>query len=557
MKILGLHLPFTKRDASTIPDDRYFTSPFLLNLSGKTVVTPETALQFSAVFAAVRVIAGNLATLPLITYVHLKDGGKEKAITHPLYRVLKTKPNNLKTTSFEFREMMTGHMLLYGNAYAQIIRNRAGDVLELYPIHPTRIIPKLESKKVVYVVRSDAGEDEILPGYEVLHLRAYRDEGLVGLSPIAAAKKAIEAGLSLESFGTNFFEGGAFPSGVLEYDGTMSDQAKSNLRDSWKKLYGGENRGRNTAILEGGLKWRQMGIPQSDAQFLEQRRFQVEEISRIYGVPPHLLGDLSRSTNNNIEMQSQEFISYCLAPWMQRWEQAIVRDLLDGNDEEYFVKHQANALMRGDSTARAAFYTAGRQWGLFSINDIRMLEDMNPIGPEGDVYLSPMNMVPAGQEGIQPEEPQNEPKTEEIEPKEPEKEDEEDTEEVRIAFRGAVKEAWARVIRKEIGLVKSAARSKNSEEFIVWKDKFLEDHLEFTRNCIRSIGRAFFLVSNNAEPDMWIEKLVARYGKEIGERLEEWQNNPSMGYERNEMKVGDYWTDNLLNYTDGEYETPA
>ena len=164
MKILGLHLPFTKRDASTIPDDRYFTSPFLLNLSGKTVVTPETALQFSAVFAAVRVIAGNLATLPLITYVHLKDGGKEKAITHPLYRVLKTKPNNLKTTSFEFREMMTGHMLLYGNAYAQIIRNRAGDVLELYPIHPTRIIPKLESKKVVYVVRSDAGEDEILPG---------------------------------------------------------------------------------------------------------------------------------------------------------------------------------------------------------------------------------------------------------------------------------------------------------------------------------------------------------------------------------------------------------
>jgi HK97 family phage portal protein len=555
MKILGLQLPFTKRSTPSIPDDRYFsTGPYVFH-TDEVPVTPETAIQYTAVFAAVRVIAGNLATLPLMTYKRLENDGKEKATKHPLYKLLKNKPNNLKTTAFEFREMLTGHMLLYGNGYAQIIRNSLGDVLQLIPMHPTQVTPDKRGGEVVYRVRTDAGEERILAGEEVLHLRAYRDAGLAGLSPIAAARKAIEAGLSLESFGANFFKNGAFPSGVLEYDaGAMSAEAKNNLRESWQKLYGGENRGKKIAILEAGLKWKQMGIPQGDAQFLEQRRFGVEEISRVYGVPPHLLGDLSRSTNNNIEMQSQEFISYCLAPWMQRWEQAIVRDLLDGDDEEFFVKHQANALMRGDSTARSAFYSSGRQWGLFSINDIRKLEDMNPIGPEGDVYISPANMVPAGEEGKAAQndqkEPENDPKTPPLEPKT-------DPEKVKNAFRETLKETWQRVIRKEIGAVKSAAKRKNGPDFDGWMAEFLPDHLDFASNCLRSVGRSYFLLSLGSEPDGWAEKVVARYSDEVRAKIEAWKTDPSLGYERSEEVVGDYWTDHLLNYTGGDYDTAA
>jgi HK97 family phage portal protein len=563
MKILGLQVPFTKRSAASIPDDRYFANgPFVFH-TDEVPVTPETAIQYTAVFAAVRVIAGNLATLPLITYKRLESDGKEKATKHPLYKLLKSKPNNQKTTSFEFREMITGHMLLYGNGYAQIIRNRAGDVVELFPMHPSQVTPEKRDGTVVYKVRTDDGQDRFLSAEQVLHIRAYRDSGLAGLSPIAAAKKAIEAGLSLESFGANFFKGGAFPSGVLEMEGqaTLSADAKKNLRESWQKLYGGENRGKKVAVLEAGVKWKPMGIPQSDAQFLEQRRFGVEEISRVYGVPPHLLGDLSRSTNNNIEMQSQEFVSYCLAPWMERWEQAIVRDLLDGDDEEYFVKHQANALMRGDSAARGSFYSTGRQWGWFSINDIRKLEDMNPIGPEGDIYLSPMNMVPAGDEGKVldrpagapaegPQEPKKEPENEENDP-------ENDTERVKKAFRGTLKETWQRVIRKEIGAVKSAAKRKNGADFDGWMAEFLPDHVNFASSCLRAVGQSYFLLANGSEPDGWMEKILRNYSEEVREKIDAWKTDPSLGYERSEDAVGDYWAERLLNYTDGGYDTAA
>lgn len=565
MKLFGIQIPFTGRKSTApIPDDRYFAE-LLASEGASGHVTPQTAVNYTPVFAAIRVIAGNLAGLPLVTFEKRSDGGRDRAPKHPLYKLLKNKPNNRKTTAFEFREMLTAHMLLYGNAYAQIIRNPFGDPLELYPMHPTQVVPRLVEGQLVYKIRQDNGGSVDLPEYEVLHLRAFRDCGLEGLSPIAAARKAVEAGLSLEDFAKNFFQGGAFPTGVLEYEGgEMPPEARDNLRESWQKLHGGENRGKKVAVLEAGVKWKPMGIPQSDAQFLEQRRFGVEEISRIYGVPPHLLGDLSRSTNNNIEMQSQEFLTYCLRPWMERWEQVIVRDLLDGDDDRYFVKHVANALLRGDSIARGQFYAQGRQWGWFSINDIRELEDMNPIGEDGDIYLSPMNMVPAGDEGKVLEKPVQSQTTQ---PKDMQDEQESeddgqqedaaaefavDPEKLKAAFRGALVETWQRVVRKEINAVRAAARRKG-EAFDPWFADFSREHELFARDCIKELARGYFLLREGRYSHAG-DHLAREYRKSVHARVEAWKAEPVKGYDHREDELAAYWADRLLGYSGGEYE---
>jgi HK97 family phage portal protein len=949
MKLPSFRIPFIskKRSAAIIPDDKFFAFPWGYISDGEMPITPDTALCFTPVFAAVRVIAGNLAGLPLITYKRQKDGGKDKAVRHPLYKILKTTPNKRKTTSFEFREMLTGHMLLWGNGYAQILRNMEGDPLELIPMHPSRVTPKMKNGEIVYEVKADNGETVILPGDEVLHVRGFRDGGLEGISVIAAARKAIEAGLALESFGTNFFSSGAFPTGVLEYEGAMPDEARENLRTSWEKLHGGKNRGKKVAVLEANVKWKPMGIPQADAQFLEQRRFSVEEIARIYGVPPHLLGDLTRSTfclpadqevftengpvsiasvkagdlvwsldpkggwkksrvlrsacsgedkvltfhargrtvrcnarhrllvrrevhlqyeggqgkyltiegkkyrrgweleyvpageietgdylvgaeclpdediascptrevvteqfmevlgmllgdgfffkskkgpggfgishaenasympyyvraveaefrqycgpygqryaetapithslrdkntttfwsglayreleelgmigtshtkrvpawvfklnrklklaflrgyldadgtvspsgrvrfcsvnksmmsqirhlaisvglgvanifesevdsafngkaythilhilqlsgpadaillgthtpeytrrvvralkkrhwrenpmdpceqrqsdigdglsihliqeieesetpelvydleveethsfiangvvvhNSNIETQSQEFLTYCLRPWMERWEQAIVRDLLDGDDERYFVKHVANALLRGDSAARSQFYSQGIQWGYLSKNDVRGLEDMNPIGPEGDIYLSPMNMVPAGEEGKDPQEPaqkpaQNAPKTEE----KPEKDEKS---RVNDAFRGAFLETWQRVVRKEINAVKAAARKKG-DDFDPWFDEFVTDHRAYSAECLREMARAYCSL-RGLDVDLVLPVMLDEYRMSIRDRVDAWKAEPASGYNHREDELAIYWAERLLGYS--------
>lgn len=555
MKIFGIRVPFTKKERSStapIPDDKYFAQ--LIGPAGDGAnVTPQTSVNYTPVFAAIRVIAGNLAALPLVTFEKRADGGRDRATKHPLYKILKTKPNRRKTTSLEFREMLTLHALLYGNGYAQIIRNLDGEPLELYPMHPTQVKPEILDGELVYRIRLDNGGETILPEYEVLHLRAFRDCGLEGLSPIAAARKAIEAGLSLEDFGKNYFQSGAFPTGVLEYEGTMSPEAQKNLRESWQREYGGANRGKRTAVLEVGVKWKQMGIPQSDAQFLEQRRFGVEEISRIYGVPPHMLGDLSRSTNNNIEQQSQELLTYCLRQWAERWEQVIVRDLLDGEDEPYFVKHVVNALLRGDSAARGQFYAQGRQWGWFSINDIRELEDMNPIGPDGDVYLSPLNMVPAGTEGQQQKGDQGagfgEPGEEEAEGRPAEAFAEET---LKAAFRGAFRETWQRVVRKEINAVKTAARRKGGD-FDEWFDEFIADHRGYAVECLKEMARAYHTL-RGLDTDMLLPGLVDNYRASVRDRVDAWKAEPSAGYDHREDELASYWAERILGYSGEEYE---
>ncbi len=365
--------------------------------SGKTV-NEKTAMQTTAVYACVRVLAEAIASLPLHTYRYT-DGGKEKATDHNLYHILHSEPNP-EMTSFVFRETLMGHLLLWGNAYAQIIRDGRGKVMALYPLMPDKItIERTEKGELYYLYQKD-GEFYPLRNDEVLHIPGLGFDGLIGYSPIAMAKNAIGMAIATEEYGAKFFANGANPGGVLEHPGVVKDPSK--IRESWNAVYQGSGNAHRVAVLEEGMKYQTIGIPPEQAQFLETRKFQINEIARIFRVPPHMVGDLEKSSFSNIEQQSLEFIMYTLDPWVSRWEQAIKRALLSPDEKkEYFVKFNVNGLLRGDYQSRMQGYAVGRQNGWLSADDIRELEDMNKLteGMGGDKYLVNGNMIDIAQAG--------------------------------------------------------------------------------------------------------------------------------------------------------------
>jgi len=308
------------------PQNLYSGSPFMFgNTSAGKVINERTALSVTTVYACVRVLAEALAGLPLHVYHYNSDGGKERVPTHPLYRLLHDAPNN-EMTSFVFRETLMGHLLIYGNGFAQIIRDGRGQVSALYPLLPSNmdVTRDRDSGEIVYTYRSDKGEVK-LTRWEVLHIPALGFDGLLGYSPIAMVKNAIGLSMATEDFGSTFFANGASPSGVLSHPGILKDHDK--LRESWKALFSGNN-AHNVAVLEEGLKYQQISISPNDAQFLETRRFQLEEIARIYRVPLHLIGDLEHATFSNVEHMSLDFCKFTIAPWLRKLEQAFQKSLL-------------------------------------------------------------------------------------------------------------------------------------------------------------------------------------------------------------------------------------
>ena len=289
--------------------------------SSGNVVTERTAMQTTAVYACVRVLSEAVAGLPLNLYT--PDGGKEKAINHPLYNLLHDAPNP-EMTSFIFRETLMSHLLLWGNAYAQIIRNGTGQPIALYPLLPSKMdVSRAANGQLIYTYSKDSDEfgadnrcqQIFLSQDEVLHVPGLGFDGLIGYSPIAMAKNAIGMSLAAEQYGALFFANGATPGGILEHPGIVKDPVK--LRESWHAQFSGTNR-HNVAVLEEGMTFQQLSIPPDQAQFLETRKFQIDEIARIFRVPPHMVGDLEKSTFSNIEQQSLEFVKYTLNPWCVR-----------------------------------------------------------------------------------------------------------------------------------------------------------------------------------------------------------------------------------------------
>lgn len=363
--------------------------------SGKPV-NERTAMQTTAVYACVRILAEAVASLPLHVYEYQDDGGKKLVHDHPLYYLLHDEPNP-EMTSFVFRETLMSHLLIWGNAYAQIIRDGAGRVLGLYPLLPDKMEVQRDDKGNIYYVYSrNSDENPTFKEYgniklkaeDVLHIPGLGFDGLIGYSPIAMAKNAVGMTLACEEYGASFFANGANPGGVLEHPGVLKDPSK--VRESWNSVYRGVSNAHKIAVLEEGMKYQQIGIPPEEAQFLETRKFQINEIARLYRIPPHMIGDLDKSSFSNIEQQSLEFVKYTLDPWVIRWEQSLQKSLLlPGEKGKYFIKLNVDGLLRGDYQSRMNGYAVGRQNGWFSANDIREMENMNPIPDEegGNLYL--------------------------------------------------------------------------------------------------------------------------------------------------------------------------
>ena len=384
--------------------DRTSGSAYTFFMGGSTAgknVNERSAMQMTAVYACVRILSEAIAGLPLHMYRYKDEGGKEKATGHTLYHLLHDEPNP-EMTSFVFRETLMTHLLLWGNAYAQIIRNGKGEVIALYPLMPNRMEVNRDANGMLYYVYQKSSDDAptmegssvILSPSEVLHVPGLGFDGLVGYSPIAMAKNAIGLSMAAEEYGAKFYANGAAPSGVLEHPGVLKDPAK--VRDSWNAAFGGSSNSHKVAVLEEGLKYTPISISPNEAQFLETRKFQIDEIARIFRVPPHMVGDLEKSSFSNIEQQSLEFVKYTLDPWVVRWEQSLSRALLSETEKKsYFFKFNLEGLLRGDYQSRMQGYSIGIQNGFMCPNDVRELENLDLIPDElgGNKYMVNGNMV--------------------------------------------------------------------------------------------------------------------------------------------------------------------
>lgn len=399
-----------RRKARDKPENRTAGSNYTFFMGGSSSgknVTERSAMQMTAVYSCVRILAEAVAGLPLHFYRYKDDGSKEKATDHTLYKLLHDEPNP-EMSSFVFRETLMTHLLLWGNAYAQIIRNGKGEIIALYPLMPNKMqVDRDENGEIYYIYQRSNDEAKTIEGStvylrktDVLHIPGLGFDGLVGYSPIAMAKNAIGLAIATEEYGAKFFANGAAPSGVLEHPGTIKDP--SRVREAWQSQFGGSGNSGKVAVLEEGMKYTPISISPEQAQFLETRKFQINEIARIFRVPPHMVGDLEKSSFSNIEQQSLEFVKYTLDPWVIRWEQSLSRSLLS-NDEKnsYFFKFNVEGLLRGDYQSRMNGYAIARQNGWMSANDIRELENLDKISPEdgGDLYLINGAMLPLKEAG--------------------------------------------------------------------------------------------------------------------------------------------------------------
>lgn len=354
-------------------------------------VNEHTALTFVAVYAAAKILGETLGMLPASVYEGDEDEkDRRRAKEHPVHRLLRRSPNGEMTAAYFFETLM-GHIALWGNAYARIEHNNAGEPIALWPLKPDRTRPERFGGNLVY----NAEKGGRFAPEEILHVAGLGFDGIGGYSPIAYAREAVATGKAAELFGSTFFGNGAQIRGLLKHPGKLAPEKVQQLREDMHAMHGGVGNAWKTMILHGGMEWQPLTMPLEDAQFLETRKFQVTEIARLYRIPPHMLGDHERATHSNIEQASLEFLVYTISPWLNKFEQEIDRKLLGGGGNGYYAKFNEKALLRADLTQRQSYYAAARQWGWMSANDVLRAEGDQTIGKQGDVYLSPANEINA------------------------------------------------------------------------------------------------------------------------------------------------------------------
>lgn len=377
------------------PFGNFWFAPVTSN-RGLSRVTSDSAMQLTAVYACVRNLSEDFAKLPFRLYRPKAGGGKENVTDHWLYHLFARKPNRFQTP-FEFREMLTGHLELRGNAFCDISANSAGEITELTPIHPDKVrVEMLANGSYRYRVKQPDGVDVIYRRDQLWHLRGLSSDGIVGINPIEAQAAALGVGISAQDYAARYFANDAKPSGGwIEFPGKFADKtAKQIFKDGWQEQQGGGNRGK-TAVLEMGMKYHEIGINNRDSQFLESRQASRSEIASIFRMPPHKIGDLTRATFSNIEQQSIEYGTDTLSPRCERWEASIELNLL-GADTDLQVEFDLRSLMRGDAASRSAYFNGGINGGWLTRNEVRAEEGYNPL--DGlDEPLQPLNMVGAGE----------------------------------------------------------------------------------------------------------------------------------------------------------------
>ncbi|MFJ8863622.1 phage portal protein [Streptomyces sp. NPDC102451] len=365
-------------------------------------VDQDTALTYSPFFAGVRVLSEDLGALPTFLYERLQPRGKQRASNHPLYPLLHDQPNSMMSAAW-LKETLTAHAITWGDGLGYVVSNkRTGVVEEIWPLRPDRVTIGVKRTGPGQFERRYRYDDDVngihtvLLPHEVLHIPGLGYDGVRGYSVVELAANAIGLGLATEHHGAKVFSNGAAPGGALSHPGNLSPEARHRMADDWENIHKGIDRAHRVAILEEGVTWQQVGVPNDAAQFLETRKLQVTEMARWLRLPPHKIMDLDRATFSNIEQQQLDYVSSALNIWLVRWEQAILTQLLLPEERErYYAEFLVDSLLRGDTLTRYQAYAVGRQWGWLSANDIRERENLNPVDG-GDAYLVPLNMVPAG-----------------------------------------------------------------------------------------------------------------------------------------------------------------
>jgi len=362
-------------------------------VSGETI-GPDKALTLSSYFAAIRAISEDIGKLPLIVYKHLKPRGKARATGHPLYRLLHDEPNR-EMSSMSFRETLTMHAIGWGNGYAEIVRDDKGNPVALWPIDPNRVrIERGDGSRIVYLVSAVNGNEIKLESKDVFHLHGLGFDGLSGYSVAHLARESIGASLAAEKSGAALFGNNSQPAGVLEIPGIVTAESRQALQDSWEARFKGAANAHKTAVLEQGLQFKALGVPNKDAQWIEMREFSVSELARWLRIPPHKIAHMRDATFSNIESQAREYVIDTLQPWLVRWEQEITRKLISDR-KTVFAEHLVDGLLRGDTTIRFNAYQTAIASGWMSPNEARALENLNPV--DGlDEYLGASNKGAAG-----------------------------------------------------------------------------------------------------------------------------------------------------------------
>jgi len=350
-----------------------------------------SALRYAAFFACLKVLAEDVGKLPIKLYKERPDRGRDVAKGHKVHRLISRRPNAFMTAS-EFWEMCVVHVVLRGNFYAFKVMV-GGEVVELLPLSPGAVVPKLRDDwSLWYDVKFANGTRDVLPASQIFHVRGLSLDGFRGLSALEYARETLGLGIAAERHGAKLFVNGANPGGALETEQTLTDEVFDRVKTSWNEKHTGLENSHKVAILEGGLKWTSVTMTNTDAQWLENRKHTDNQICGLLRVPPHKIAILDRSTNNNIEHQSLDYVNDGLMPHLNRIENRIRVDLLNERDEEdHFAKFNVAALLRGDMKARSQFYKDMVYIGAYSPNDVLELEDRNP-RELGDIYLTPSNM---------------------------------------------------------------------------------------------------------------------------------------------------------------------